>query len=201
MTENQGKFREGLKVIADLLYNIAIIVVIVAVIRYTLISPFQVNGTSMVPNLQNTEFLMVDKLSYYLHEPKRGDVIVLVPPQDTEVYYVKRIIGLPGEKVEFLDGQVIIHNQEHPQGQKLQEPYLSADNQKTYLPTHENKIISVPNDNYFVMGDNRKASNDSRAWGVLHRHNIEGRAWFVFLPVNGIRLLPSTTYPALDQQR
>lgn len=198
MVESQSKFREGLKVVADLLYNIAIIVVIVAVIRYTLISPFQVNGTSMVPNLQNTEFLMVDKLSYYLHTPNRGDIIVLVPPQDTEVYYVKRIIGLPGEKVEFLDGQVIIHNQEYPEGQKLDEPYLSTDNKKTYLPTHENKIITVPADNYFVMGDNRKASNDSRAWGVLHKQNIEGRAWFIFLPVNGIRLLPGARYANVD---
>lgn len=198
MPENQGRLREGLKVLADLLYNIAIIVVIVAVIRYTLISPFQVNGTSMVPNLQNAEFLMVDKLSYYLHEPRRGDTVVLVPPQDTEVFYVKRIIGLPGEKIEFLDGQVIIYNDEHPAGQKLTESYLSTDNQKTYLPTHENKIITLPEDNYFVMGDNRKASNDSRAWGILHRRNIEGRAWFVFLPLNGMRLLPSATYPGIE---
>lgn len=194
MLEKHSRIRENLKILADLLYNIAVIVVIVGFIRYTLISPFQVNGSSMIPNLQNAEFLMVDKLSYYLHEPERGDVVVLVPPQDTELYYVKRIIGLPGEKVEFLDGQIIIHNQEHPEGFKLNEPYLSAENQKTYWPTHENKIIDVLPENYFVMGDNRRASNDSRAWGLLNKHNIEGRAWFVFLPVNQIRLVTKPGY-------
>ncbi|MBI4836664.1 MAG: signal peptidase I [Candidatus Abawacabacteria bacterium] len=194
MLENRSRLRENLKILADLLYNIAIIVVIVAVVRYTLISPFQVNGSSMIPNLQNAEFLMVDKLSYYLHEPQRGDIIVLIPPPDTDLYYVKRIIGLPGEKIEFLDGQVIIHNDAHPEGKKLDEPYLSAENEKTYWPTHENKIIDIPPENYFVMGDNRRASNDSRSWGILNRHNIEGRAWFVFLPLNGIRLLSHQDY-------
>lgn len=202
MFEKNSRLRENLKIVADLLYNVAVIVVIVAVIKYTLASPFQVNGSSMLPNLHNQEFLIIDKLSYYLDEPKRGDIVVLIPPQDTDVYYVKRIIGLPGEKIEFLDGQVIIHNKEHPEGVKLDEPYLSAENAKTYWPTHENKIIDIPatnefgipQENYFVMGDNRRASNDSRSWGLLNRHNIEGRAWFVFLPLNQIRSLGHGEY-------
>lgn len=197
MLEKNSRLRENLKVVADLLYNVAVIVVIVAVIKYTLASPFQVSGNSMLPNLHNQEFLIVDKLSYYLHEPERGDIIVLIPPQDTEVYYVKRIIGLPGEKIEFLDGQVIIHSKDHPEGVKLEEPYLSADNAQTYWPTHENKIIDIPQDNFFVMGDNRRASNDSRSWGILNRHNIEGRAWFVFLPFNEIRGLGHGMYKGL----
>ncbi len=194
MEAGTPKWRENLKVVADILYNFAVIVVIVAIIRYTLISPFQVSGSSMLPNLHNNEFLIVDKLSYFLHDPGRGDIIVLIPPENTETFYVKRIIGLPGEKIEFLNGQVIIHNQAHPEGVKIDEPYLSADNLDSYLPTHENKIIDIPADNYFVMGDNRHASNDSRSWGLLNRHSIEGRAWFIFYPVNSIRLVPHQDY-------
>ncbi len=194
MENEVPKWRENLKVVAEILYNFAVIVVVVAVIRYTLISPFQVSGSSMLPNLQNNEFLIVDKLSYFLHEPARGDIIVLIPPENTDTFYVKRIIGLPGEKIEFLNGQVIIHDKAHPEGVKLDEPYLSAENVQSYLPTHENKIIEVPADNYFVMGDNRHASNDSRSWGLLHRRSIEGRAWFIFYPVNSIRLVPHMDY-------
>lgn len=195
--ENQvqiPKWRENLKIFADILYNFAIIAVIVAIIRYMLISPFQVSGNSMLPNLHSNEFLIVDKLSYFLHEPARGDIIVLIPPENTDTFYVKRIIGLPGEKIEFLNGQVIIHSQKHPEGVTLTEPYLSEENIQSYLPTHENKIIEIPADNYFVMGDNRHASNDSRSWGLLHRRNIEGRAWFIFYPFDSVRLVPHMDY-------
>jgi signal peptidase I len=195
MTEIQRpKWQENLKLIADIVYNFAIIVVIVAAIRYTLISPFQVNGSSMLPTLETSEFLMVDKLSYFLHNPERGDIVVLIPPENTETFYVKRIIGLPGEKIEFLNGQVIIHNTEHPEGLRLEEPYLSPENKDTYLPTRENKIIPIPENNFFVMGDNRHASNDSRSWGILHRQSIEGKAWFVFLPLNRMHFMQHAEY-------
>lgn len=174
--------REIWTFVSDVLLNAVIILLIVGITRAFIISPFQVAGNSMERNLHDSDYIVVDKISYRLKEPERGDIIVLIPPESTESFFVKRIIGLPGEKIEFRDGEIIIHNDAFPAGLRLEEDYLSPENKSTYLPHKENNIIEISNDHYFVMGDNRSASNDSRLWGSLHRRNIEGRAWVVVWP-------------------
>jgi signal peptidase I len=201
LAEKSGKkniFQRGLRAtwefVSDILLSTVGVVAVVILIRFIIVSPFQVNGGSMLDNLHDGDYIIVDKLSYDFSAPQRGDIIVLIPPTDTETYYVKRIIGLPGEKIEFNNGQVLIHNDRYPDGFKLNEPYLSKDNRETYLPNRENRIIEIPKDHYFVMGDNRNGSNDSRQWGTLHRHNIEGCARLIVLPIKDTQLLHGVDY-------
>lgn len=173
-------------VLGDILLNAVTVIALVLVIRYVIISPFEVKGESMEPNFHSEDLLIVDKLSYRFQDPQRGDVIVLIPPPDTKQYYVKRIVGLPGEKIQFLNGKVVITNDAHPEGVTLAEPYLPA-SLATYGSTTE--PITIPAGSYFVLGDNREHSNDSRAWGALPKPNIVGRAWVVLWPPSDLRVV------------
>lgn len=191
--------REILEFSADVLLNTLIIIGIIVLVRFVFVSPFEVNGSSMVPNLANKDYILVNKFIYKLSEPKRGDVIVLIPPHNTNTFYVKRIVGLPGEKIEFNNNQVIIHNDEFPTGVALQEYYLPS-HIITRLPSGNDEIIEIPHDHYFVMGDNRTASNDSRSWignqsgltpgGTLPRAQIVGKAWMDIYPFEHFGMIP-----------
>jgi len=134
----------------------------------------------MVPNFHNKEYLVVDKVSYRFNEPKRGDVIIFKYPKDTSQYFIKRIIGLPGEKVQIDDGRVMVFNAEYPDGITITEPYLTS-NDATFGKTD---IVSLGSDEYYVLGDNRLASSDSRVWGILPKHNIVGKAWLRAFPIS-----------------
>jgi signal peptidase I len=152
----------------------------VLVIRMFIFQPFMVSGESMYPTLKNADYLIVDEASYRFNEPKRGDVIVFRYPENPKRFFVKRIIGLPGETVRFENNAVLIKNEENPDGIKLSEPYIS----QITIPGEKNEVV-VSSDNYFVMGDNRGFSSDSRAWGQLPKENIIG--------VVGLRLFPLKT--------
>jgi signal peptidase I len=199
------KLKKSLSFIGDVAFNAVVILIVVVLVRYILISPFQVNGSSMDPTLHNNDLLIVDKITYRFGEPERGDIIVFAPPEDTDIFFVKRIVGLPGETVEFNNGQVLIRNEEYPAGFKLDESYLVGDNQETHLPSRDNQNFTVPENHYFVMGDNRNASNDSRrcfaAEGCtegkspfLHRANIEGRARLILWPFGDMTVLREPDY-------
>lgn len=144
--------------------------VIVLVINAFLAQATRVEGQSMEPNLHNDQRLIIEKISYHLHPPQRGDIIVLQLPNRQTDPLIKRVVGLPGETVEITNGQVLIN------GQPLNEPYL---NQFTYqgMPP---KV--VPPGEVFVLGDNRGFSNDSRAFGFVPFSDIIGRAWFRYWP-------------------
>ncbi len=161
-----------------------IVIIIVFCVRYFIAQPFIVSGTSMVPTFQNSNYLIIDELSYRFQEPHRGDVVVFHPPIDMKTYYIKRIIGIPGDTVNVKNGIVTITNTEHPDGIVLEEPYLNKDTQA------ENITLKVTPGNYFVMGDNRAVSFDSRRWGLLPKENITGRAFLRLLPLNEIDLFP-----------
>lgn len=163
---------------------VAIVVVVVAIVRFFIAQPFVVSGESMVPTFQNSNYLIVDEISYRFEQPHRGDVIVFHPPVDPAVYYIKRVIGLPGETVTISHGVVTITNKEHPEGFKLNEPYVTPDT------TDDNFSITVTDGNYFVMGDNRPASFDSRRWGLLPEKNIAGRAFLRLFPVKEVSVFP-----------
>jgi signal peptidase I len=143
-------------------------------IRLFVFEPFFVQGKSMEPNYFSFDYLIVDKISYLFIEPRRGDVIVFKPPFNDKVYYIKRIIGLPGEKVVIENSKIIIYNKDHPNGFELKEDYLQGHYTSGF------KEITLGKDEYFVLGDNREISSDSRSWGPVKRERIVGRVFFHF---------------------
>ena len=146
-------------------------------IRLFIINPFIVSGVSMLHTFQNNDFLFVEKISYLFHEPKRGDVVVFQYPLEPSRYFIKRIIGLPGETVSFQNNKVTITKADNSQI-TLSEPYINND-------TKNLSTTTVEKDHYFVMGDNREQSSDSRIWGTVGIERISGR------PV--LRVFPFTT--------
>ncbi len=163
---------------------ISTVVVIVVVVRVFIAQPFIVSGASMVPTFHDSDYLIVDQLSYRFIEPARGDVLIFKPPQNKSVYFIKRIIGIPGDTININNGVVTLSNKEHPEGVVLNEPYISKDT------TSGHYNISVTEGNYFVMGDNRPASYDSRGWGLLPKKNITGRAFLRLFPVTKMSVFP-----------
>lgn len=184
--------------LAELIRTALIVGILAYGIRLFVLQPFVVEGSSMYPRFQTNDFLIVDKVSYHLHTPERGDIIVFTPPIDATTHYVKRVIGLPGDTVRFQDGKVIIVNSTHPQGATLTEPYISAGNTTT-LPAGTNKTeYTVPANEYFVLGDNRRASSDSREWGLLPKENIIGRVVLQVFPLNRGSVVSHARYPNAD---
>ncbi len=167
----------------DLLRFGLIALIIVVPIRLFIAEPFVVSGSSMFPTFQNGNYLIVDKISYRFQDPKRDDVIVFRYPNDTTKFFIKRIIGLPGETVDIAGSVVTITNSTYKDGLILKQPFV--ENQA------ENKIHAVlADDEYFVMGDNRSGSSDSRYWGPLKRDLITGKAFLRLLPVSKVDVWP-----------
>ncbi len=148
---------------------LALIILVVLPVRFFLFEPFLVKGQSMEPNFYNFDYLIIDKFSYRLHKPQRGDVVVFKPPFDNRVYYIKRIVGLPGEKVVIEESKIKIFNKERPEGFFLNEDYIKGHY------TLGRMEISLGPDEYFVLGDNREVSYDSRKWGPVKKDRIVGR--------------------------
>ena len=161
----------------DLLKILIISFAIILPVRYFLAQPFIVSGSSMEPTFHSGEYLIIDELSYHLHAPQRGDVIVFKYPKDTSQYYIKRIIGLPGDEVRVSNGHVEIIDSEWPQGHVLNEPYLISNN-ITFVDT-DTKLGSGE---YFVLGDNRPNSSDSRYWGPVPTQDIVGKVFLRAFP-------------------
>ncbi|MBI5004465.1 signal peptidase I [Candidatus Kaiserbacteria bacterium] len=159
------------------------------IIRFFIAAPYIVVGSSMEPNFDNWNYLIVDRVTYRLETPQRGDVIVLDLPQDTGRALIKRVIGLPGETVEIKGPAptVTIINDAHPDGMTLNEPYISP---KNFGGASDMNVV-LGKDQYFVLGDNRKVSADSRLWGILPRSDIVGRVLFRLYPFNGIGVFPA----------
>ena len=162
---------------------IILLIVVLLPIRLFVAEPFLVYGSSMEPNFDTGDYLIVDELSYKLSTPKRGDVVVLRPPMDLTKHYIKRVIGLPGETVDVKGDVVTIINKEHPEGFILKEPYLTFKSDKESHTT-------LTSDQYFVMGDNRTVSYDSRSWGPLPKEDITGKAFLRLYPFKTISILP-----------
>jgi len=157
----------------ELVKIIVISLVIIIPVRYFLIQPFYVKGASMEPNFYDHEYLIIDEITYRFRDPERGEIIVFRYPRNPQEYFIKRIIGLPGEKIAFRDGGIYIFNSAHPDGYRLAEDNYLAEGVMTYSLTEE--PITIGENEYFVLGDNRYASSDSRRWGSLPRGDIVGR--------------------------
>lgn len=155
-------------------------------IRFFIAAPYIVQGSSMEPTFHDYHYLIVDRLSYRFGEPERGDVIVFKLPQNESRALIKRIIGLPGETVVLHEGIVTIKNEAHPDGFTLEEPYLEA----ARLGGVQNLNMALGKDEYFVLGDNRVVSSDSRIWGALPHEDIVGRALVRLYPFTQMDLFP-----------
>jgi len=158
--------------IFELVKIIVISLMIIIPIRYFLIQPFYVKGASMEPSFYDHEYLIINEISYRFTDPRRGDVIVFKYPRNPQEYFIKRVIGLPGEKIQIKDGSVHIYSIDNPLGIVLDEPYLLSGT-KTYGLSKE--TVSLGENEYFVLGDNRNSSKDSRSFGPVKRSFIIGR--------------------------
>lgn len=155
--------------IKEVVEVVAIALVTVFIIRGFLVQPFLVSGASMEPTFQDGNYLLIDELTYRFREPERGEVVVFRYPRDPKVFYIKRIVGLPGEEVAVLGGKVYVN------GKELQEAYLAE-------VTGGSASVRLGESEYFVMGDNRSHSFDSRNWGPVTRDDIIG--------ITRLRVLP-----------
>lgn len=224
-SKNKSALKRGLKFIGEIILDAIIIIGLVLIIRTYVIAPFQVHGTSMcntlnyrdgVCNSGYGEYLIISKFSYITGQPERGDIVVFRPPGtikygkfesllktlfhlDNQEFFIKRVIGLPGETVELKNGYVYVINAEHPNGFKLNESYLSSINQGNTQPLIPGKTkFVVPEGRYLVFGDNRVVSTDARSCfkssissgcqfeedAFIGMENIEGKASIILFPLN-----------------
>jgi len=164
----------------ELIKLLLLAVFIVIPFRMFVAQPFIVDGASMDPTFKDKQYLIVDELTYRFAEPQRGSVLIFKYPNDPSKYFIKRIIGLPGETVKIAEGKVTIINSLNPDGFVLTEPYI-------VFQKIDSSIVALSNDEYFVMGDNRLGSADSRMWGPVPRENFIGR------PI--LRVWPTSVWP------
>lgn len=187
--ETKNEKNEILAFVWETVKVVVISLAIILPIRYYLVQPFFVKGASMEPNFEDGDYILVDELSYRFRDAERGEVIIFRFPQQPSQFFIKRIIGLPEETVQVKDNKVTVFNEENPEGFVLSETYLAPE-QRT-LGTMTKKL----NDNeYFVLGDNRLQSSDSRRWGPVNRSLIMGRAFLRPWPFTRASTIPSVAY-------
>lgn len=179
-----------LKYLAEMAQVIVISLAIVLPIRYFLIQPFYVKGASMEPNFHDNEYLIIDELSYRFRPPSRGETVVFRYPLDPKQFFIKRVIGLPGEIVKIANGQIVIFNSERPEGFSLEENYIEQGG------TYGEKNVKLGLNEYFVLGDNRRASLDSRIFGGIQKELITGRVWLRGWPLNKLDHFTPPIYEA-----
>ena len=156
---------------------------IIIPIRTFIAQPFIVSGSSMYPTFQDGNYLIVDQISYRFEDPNRGDIIVFRFPKDKKKFFIKRIIGLPNESIKIDGSKITIMNDNHPDGFDLNEQYVKN-------LAFDNMTVVLGNDEFFVMGDNRSSSSDSRSWGNVKENLIIGHVLLRLLPINQIGIFP-----------
>ncbi len=170
----------------DVFKFVCITLIIVLPIRAYVAQPFIVSGESMVSTFQDGQYLIVDEMTYHFRNPERGEVIIFRYPKDPSKFFIKRVIGIPGDSVKVAGGHVYVN------GIETEEPYLDAGVVTTtdgpFLQS--NTPVTLGKDQYFAMGDNRPRSLDSRSWGVVPRANIKGRVLLRLFPFNSLAYLP-----------
>ena len=178
--------------LAEIVRFSIIAILIVVPVRMFIAQPFIVSGASMEETFQSGEYLIVDQVTHYFESPKRGEVIIFRYPRDPSKYFIKRVIGLPGDTIAIEDGIVTITNAQNPRGFTLSEPYAEE------MPPAAKMEEVLGEREFFVMGDNRDESSDSRAWGVLQEERIIGRAWLRLFPPSAVDYLPGAAEPDIN---
>ena len=177
--------------VREVIQTVLISLAIYFIVNIFLVQPHRVKGESMVPNFADGELLLTEKVTYHLYKPQRGDVIVFKAPGTQNVDFIKRIIGLPNEQVKVEGGAIFIN------GQKLNEPYETQQ-------TQGDANLKLEENQYFVLGDNRGSSSDSRVFGAINKDSIRGRAWLVYFPIfktnksRGARMISRVDYGIPD---
>ena len=196
MSENEtttNKLERGLGAIGLFILELIKVAVLagitIALVRYYLFKPFYVKGASMEPNFYDHEYLIIDELSYRFRPIQRGEVIVFRYPANPKEYFLKRVVGLPGERVKVAEGRVTVYNEAHPEGVAIDESYLAKD-----LLTIGEKITILGGNQYFVLGDNRPNSFDSRRFGPIDGTIIVGRAWLRGWPLSRLEKFEAPTF-------
>lgn len=169
----------------ELVRYVIISLAIVIPFRIFIAQPYVVSGASMDPTFKNGDYLIVDQLSKRFNDPERGEVYIIRYPKDTSKFFIKRLIAFPREKVTIKSGKLIIYNDENPNGLEINEPYI-------VYSKAENFEITLGDNEYFVMGDNRAGSSDSRSWGPLPREYIIGKPVLRLLPINKLSVWPGS---------
>jgi signal peptidase I len=155
------------------------------VIYIFLFRPFQVSGQSMDPTFKDKEYILTNLISLKFSDPKAGDVIVFKSPTDENKDFIKRVLGVPGDKISIRSGKVFVNDTQVDETEYLASSVNTGNGQ--FLQEGEEEI--VPEGHYFVMGDNRNASSDSREWGFLERSEIIGKSFFVYWPIQDFRII------------
>ncbi len=181
MEENRGSF------LKEILQFAVIAAIVVFPVRLFIAQPFIVSGASMDPTFDTGQYLIVDEISYRFEEPKRGEVVIFRYPLDPSKFFIKRIIGLPGETVSVRHGNVRIAKTDGSESFTLNEQYVV--NKGNGINTE----VTLGRSEYFVMGDNRPESSDSRVWGPLPKENIIGRAVIRLLPLSQAEIFPGVS--------
>lgn len=172
--------------VIDFFQTLVVFAAIGTAIYWLIAQPHKVSGSSMDPNFKNGDYIITDKVSYRFSEPRRGDIVVFKNPRDETQDFIKRVIGIPGDKVKVQNGKVYLN------GSELKEPYLKSTivtNPGSFL--REGNEITVERGHYITIGDNRQASSDSREWGFITREEIIGKVFFRYWPATEIGLYPA----------
>jgi signal peptidase I len=189
-TSTQKKFGAFKEFLWETIKVVIISLIIIIPVRYYVIQPFYVNGASMEPNFYDNEYLIINEISYHLHVPERGDIIVFKYPKKPTDFFIKRVIGLPGEKVSIKNNKIVIYNLAHAGGFVLDE--------SSYLPetteTNGDIEVTLGQDEYYVLGDNRTSSLDSRAFGPINKSYIIGKTWLRGWPINKFKVFKEINY-------
>ena len=199
--------RRGFGCLLEIVETLVLTLVIYLLIHNFIAQPFEVDQNSMMPTIQPREYVLIDKLSPRFNDYRRGEVVVFQPPEDYQqggIPFIKRVIGLPGDTVSLENGEVFIT----PAGGSpvlIDEPYVAVDADGRTVPTQPRDAASttqwvVPAGSYFVMGDNRLQSQDSRVFGPIERELIVGRAWLRYFPLDRIGFVERPEYPGLPDE-
>jgi len=199
--------RRGFGCLLEIVETLVLTLVIYLLIHNFIAQPFEVDQNSMMPTIQPREYVLIDKLSPRFNDYQRGEVVVFQPPEDYQqggIPFIKRVIGLPGDTISLENGEVFIT----PAGGSpvlIAEPYVAVNADGRTVPTQPRDAASttqwtVPAGSYFVMGDNRLQSQDSRVFGPIERELIVGRAWLRYFPLDRIGFLERPEYPGLPDE-
>lgn len=191
MQTDQSPAKKTLVAIFEFIKTTTVVIFLALVIRFFIIQPFIVEGQSMLPTFENNDYLITEKISYMLRAPQRGEIVIFHPPDNPNVNYIKRIIGLPGDHIEIKDGSIYVNSQ------KIKEPYLASD--ENTLAIAKDLNIKLKNNEYFVLGDNRNHSRDSREIGPIPRESIVSRIWVRLLPLDNINAFAAVDYEGLSK--
>jgi signal peptidase I len=167
---------------------------IVLPIRLFIVCPFYVKGASMEPTFYDKEYLLIDEISYRFQAPRRGEVVVFRYPQDPREYFIKRLIGLPGETLKIENGQLYLFDKSNNSWTEINEDYLGSTSQTFAFDSGQ---VTLGPDEFFVLGDNREHSRDSRFFGPLNRRYLTGRVMFRGLPINRAKFFKAPIYSNL----